>query len=57
MGLSIMSGSELDELRFLLSTISEENAIRLMKRYNKIMRWVIADFRSSRPISTLTRSA
>jgi len=39
-----LSGSELDELRSLLSTISEENAIRLMKRYNKIMRWVIADF-------------
>ncbi|AFZ69977.1 acyl-CoA synthetase (AMP-forming)/AMP-acid ligase II [Caldisphaera lagunensis DSM 15908] len=32
------------ELSSLLSELSEENSIKLMKRFNKIMRWVIADF-------------
>ncbi|WP_292319896.1 AMP-binding protein [Caldisphaera sp.] len=38
-----MSGED-KELSLLLSEINEDNSIRLMKKFNKIMRWVIADF-------------
>jgi len=37
----IASNKDVSEL---LSTISEENALSLMKKYNKILRWVVADF-------------
>ncbi|MGC8567411.1 MAG: AMP-binding protein, partial [Caldisphaera sp.] len=33
-----------DDLSSLVSNLSEENSIKLMKKYNKIMRWVVADF-------------
>ncbi|MGC9135131.1 AMP-binding protein, partial [Caldisphaera sp.] len=38
-------GSQLNyDLSVLLSDINEENSIKLMKKYNKILRWVVADF-------------
>ncbi|MFP3144107.1 MAG: AMP-binding protein [Caldisphaera sp.] len=38
-------GKELSyDLSVLLSDINEENSIKLMKKFNKIMRWVVADF-------------
>ncbi|WP_292319331.1 AMP-binding protein, partial [Caldisphaera sp.] len=40
-----MVGSQLNyDLSVLLSDINEENSIKLMKKYNKILRWVVADF-------------